>query len=73
MRKKHPYLTRKRFPGDWPSVELVKLHIRNHRKSENRKARRAALSESLRGESDEHSPSDEDDNEDDDEEIGEQE
>lgn len=54
MRKKHPYLTRKRFPSDWACVELVKQYLRNNRKHEAQKARRqmerqSRLSEDGRG------------------------
>lgn len=54
MRKKHPYLTRKRFPSDWACVELVKQYLRNNRKHEAKKARRererqSRLSEDGRG------------------------
>lgn len=40
MRKKHPYLTRKRFPSDWACVELVKQYLRNKRKHDTMNARR---------------------------------
>lgn len=40
MRKKHPYLTRKRFPSDWACVELVKQYLRNKRKHDTMNIRR---------------------------------
>ena len=31
-RESHEYLDRRRFPGDWPTVELLKQFLKNHRK-----------------------------------------
>ncbi|KAG6835867.1 hypothetical protein H0H93_013811 [Arthromyces matolae] len=40
-RKEHPYLTRKRFPGDWAIAEIVKQYLRNQRKETKRKLKAA--------------------------------
>ncbi|KAG5649569.1 hypothetical protein H0H81_003053 [Sphagnurus paluster] len=38
-----PYLTKKRFPGDWASAEIVKLYLRGQRKSTRRKLKQRSL------------------------------
>ncbi|KAG2024172.1 hypothetical protein CC2G_001750 [Coprinopsis cinerea AmutBmut pab1-1] len=39
VRDTHPYMDRRRFPGDWATAELLKQYLKNHRKYERRRGR----------------------------------
>ncbi|KAJ2911600.1 hypothetical protein MD484_g8815, partial [Candolleomyces efflorescens] len=33
VRDTHPYMDRRRFPSDWPTLDLMKQYLRNHRRA----------------------------------------
>ncbi|RXW22357.1 hypothetical protein EST38_g3475 [Candolleomyces aberdarensis] len=39
VRDTHPYMDRRRFPSDWPTLDLMKQYLRNHRKYSRKKGR----------------------------------